>query len=183
MREVANPKATRKNKIGEENEIKALGSVCLSGYLGQSGKFCTLLGIPSSSTAQGGGVTLKMNRRWYDRLGAVEFLLLELVSLGYWIFRCGGGICTSPQSVWHGFTNASFIALENMLYFASYGYQKQDFLVNLTKICPKTKIKKSENIFWRKKRVILGYFCIIVYLYFFVLWYYHVEYLGGGICP
>lgn len=167
MHEVANPKATRKNKIGEENEIKALGSVCLSGYLGQSGKFCTRLGIPSSSTAQGGGVTLKMNRRWYDRLGAVEFLLLELVSLGYWIFRCGGGICTSPQSVWHRF-NASFIALENMLYFASYIYQKQDFLVNLTKICPKTKRKKYENIFWRKENKSFQDIFVLLYIYIFL---------------
>ncbi len=74
-REVANPKANCKSKIGEEDGIKALGSVCLSGYLGQSGKFCIRLGISSSSSAQGGGVTLKMNQRWYDRLGAVEFLL------------------------------------------------------------------------------------------------------------
>lgn len=63
LREVANPKANRKSKICEEDDINALGSVCLSGYLGQSGKFCTRLGIPSSSTAQRGGVTLKMNWR------------------------------------------------------------------------------------------------------------------------
>jgi len=62
LHEVANPKANCKSKIGED-EIKALGSVHLSGYLGQSGKFCSRLGIPSSSTAQGGGVTLRMNQR------------------------------------------------------------------------------------------------------------------------
>lgn len=60
LREVANPKANCKSKISED-EIK--GSVYLSGYLGQSGKFCSRLGIPSSSTAQGGGVTLRMNQR------------------------------------------------------------------------------------------------------------------------
>lgn len=68
-----------------------MGSVYLCEYLGQSGKFCAWLGVPSSSTARGGGVMLKMNWRWYDRLGAVEFLMLEIFSLGYWIFRSEAG--------------------------------------------------------------------------------------------
>lgn len=144
-----------------------MGSVYLSGYLGQSGKFCSRLGIPSSSTAQGGGVPLKMNRRWYDRLGAVKLLLLELVSLGYWIFRLWGGFCTSPERVRYGFTNVSFITLGNAMYFASYIWHKQDcFWVNITTRCPdysKAKRKKYKNIFCiRKWGIFLGfwYYCI-----------------------
>lgn len=44
-----------KSRIGEEDAIRAVGSVYLREYLGQSGEFCSRLGFPSSSWAQGGG--------------------------------------------------------------------------------------------------------------------------------
>ncbi len=164
-REVANPKANRKSKIGEEDGIKHLGSVCLKWISRSVGQILYTAGyfLFKQRSGRGGNAEDEPEMIW--QIG-------------------GSGVSLEYQRVWHGLTNASFIALENMLYFASYIYQKTRLFGESNKNMSQDQNKKIwKNILktiFCHFRIFLNY---SIFIYFFVLWYYYVEYGGGGVIP